>query len=174
MTREQLENVLRAASQITDDPRILVLGSQSVLGAISEDRLPPEATASIEADVAFFDDLDDRKADQVDVAIGELSAFHGTFGYYAQGVSVSTAVLPAGWQDRLVRIATASSAPGVGYLLEPHDCVVSKLVAGREKDFAFAGALLRSQLVDLAVLGERIDTVAVPPEVRQRLRSWVT
>jgi hypothetical protein len=24
--------------------------------------------------------------------------FHETFGYYAQGVSVSTAVLPDGWQ----------------------------------------------------------------------------
>lgn len=173
MTREQLEHVLRAASQITDDPRILVIGSQSVLGTIPEDRLPPEATASIGAYVAFFDDLDDLKADQVDGAIGELSAFHGTFGYYAQGVSVSTAVLPTGWQNRLVRIATASSAPGVGYLLEPHDCVVSKLVAGREKDFAFATALLRCQLIDLAVVSERVETVDVPSAIRQRLRSWV-
>ncbi|WP_205861721.1 type II toxin-antitoxin system RelE family toxin, partial [Planosporangium flavigriseum] len=43
-------------------------GSQSVLGAIPEDRLPPAATASIEVDVAFFDDPGDRKADQVDGA----------------------------------------------------------------------------------------------------------
>jgi hypothetical protein len=99
MRRAQLEHGLRAAAQIAADPDVLVIGSQSVLGAIPEDALPPAATASIEVDVAFFDDRDDRddrKADKVDGAIGELSAFHETFGYYAQGVSVSTAVLPAG------------------------------------------------------------------------------
>jgi hypothetical protein len=69
--------------------------------------------------VAFFDDPDDRKADQVDGAIGGLSSFHETFGYYAQGVSVSTAVLPEGWRDRLVLVETASTAPGRGYLLDP-------------------------------------------------------
>jgi hypothetical protein len=173
MKREQLEHVLRAASQIADDPEVLVIGSQSVLGAIPEDRLPPAATASIEVDVAFFDDPGDRKADQVDGAIGELSPFHETFGYYAQGVSVSTAVLPEGWRDRLVVVATASTAPGRGYLLDPHDCVVSKLVAGREKDHAFALALAESGLIDPGVLAERIETLDVPPAVRQRLRNWV-
>jgi hypothetical protein len=69
VTREQLEHVLRAASQIADDPDVLVIGSQSVIGMIPEDRLPAAATASIEVDVAFFDDPDDRKADQVDGAM---------------------------------------------------------------------------------------------------------
>jgi hypothetical protein len=81
--REQLEHVLRSACQIVGDRDVLVIGSQSVLGAIPESRLPLEATASMEVDVAFFDDPDDRKADQVDGAIGELSLFHETNGYYA-------------------------------------------------------------------------------------------
>jgi hypothetical protein len=173
MKRDQLEHVLRAASQIADDPDILVIGSQSVLGAIAEERLPLAATASIEVDVAFFDDPEDRKADRVDGAIGELSTFHETFGYYAQGVSVSTAVLPAGWRDRLVHVATSTTAPGRGHLLEPHDCVVSKLVAGREKDHAFADALISSRLVDPRVVAERIETVNVAPAVRTRLRNWI-
>ena len=146
MRREQLEHVLRAASQIADDSDVLVIGSQSVLGAIPEDRLPPAATASIEVDVAFFDDPDDRKADRVDGAIGELSPFHETFGYYAQGVSVSTAVLPDGWRDRLVVVETAGTAPGRGYLLDPHDCVVSKLVAGREKDLCVRRSIDRHRI----------------------------
>jgi hypothetical protein len=169
-----LEHVLRAASQIADDPEVLVIGSQSVLGAIPEDRLPPAATASIEVDVAFFDDPEDRKADRVDGAIGELSPFHETFGYYAQGVSVTTAVLPEGWRDRLVVVATESTAPGRGYLLDPHDCVVSKLVAGREKDYSFALALVECGLIDPGVLAERIGTVDVAPAVRQRLRNWIS
>ncbi len=89
MKREQLEHVLRAASRIVDDPDVVVIGSQSILGELPEDKLPPEATASMEVDVAFFDDADDTKADTVDGAIGELSPFHETFGYYAQGVSTA-------------------------------------------------------------------------------------
>lgn len=37
----------------------------------------------------------------IDGSIGELSAFHDTFGYYAQDVGPETATLPAGWVDRI-------------------------------------------------------------------------
>jgi hypothetical protein len=33
----------------------------------------------------------------LDGAIGELSVFHQSFGYYAHGVDDTTATLPAGW-----------------------------------------------------------------------------
>lgn len=95
MNREQLAHVLRATARIVDDPRILVVGSQAILGTYDDDRLPEEATRSIEADVAFWHDPDEAKADEVDGSIGEYSAFHEQFGYYGQGVSVTTAVLPA-------------------------------------------------------------------------------
>ncbi|MFC4149394.1 DUF6036 family nucleotidyltransferase [Micromonospora mangrovi] len=173
MRREQLEHVLRSACQIAGDPDVLVIGSQSVLGAIPENRLPLEATASMEVDVAFFNDPEDRKADQVDGAIGEFSPFHEMNGYYAQGVSVSTAVLPDGWRTRLILVESESTQPGRGYTLEPHDCVVSKLVAGREKDHAFADALLRARLIDPAVVAERIEMVDVHPLVRKRLNDWI-
>lgn len=173
MKREHLEHVLRAACQIADDPDVLVIGSQSVLGAIPEEKLPMEATASMEVDVAFFVDPGDRKADMVDGAIGELSPFHEMYGYYAQGVSVSTAVLPVGWRDRLILVESRSTQPGRGYTLEPHDCVVSKVVAGREKDYAFAHALITAGLADPSVVAERIETVDVPPPVLHRLRTWI-
>jgi uncharacterized nucleotidyltransferase DUF6036 len=171
--REQLEHVLRAASTIVGDRDILVIGSQAILGAIDDERLPPEATTSIEADLAFFDDPADEKADQVDGAIGELSTFHETNGYYAQGVSVSTAILPSGWRERLVSLDTPNTEPGRGLCLEPHDCVVSKLVAGRWKDHDFARALLREHLVDADTLIDRIDLLSVAPDAKARLTAWV-
>jgi hypothetical protein len=128
MTREQLAHILRAASTIARDPEVLVIGSQSILGSYDESLLPPEATGSTEVDVAFFADPDNAKSDSVDGAIGELSEFDEMNGYYAQGVSPSTAVLPEGWRDRLVRFETPATAPGYGLCLEPHDCVISKLV----------------------------------------------
>lgn len=72
MKREHLEHVLRAASRIAEDPNVLVIGSQSILGNIADDQFPAAATASIEVDVAFFDDDAEAKADAVDGAIGEL------------------------------------------------------------------------------------------------------
>ena len=62
MNRAQLEHVLRAAATIVDDPGLLVIGSQAILGTYPEDRLPVEATTSIEADLAFLDDADGSKA----------------------------------------------------------------------------------------------------------------
>lgn len=56
MKRSELAHLLRSASRIADDPNILVIGSQSVLGMYDADTLPPEATLSNEADIAFFDD----------------------------------------------------------------------------------------------------------------------
>lgn len=55
MNREQLAHILRAASTIVDDPNILVIGSQSVLATIDEEELPDAATASMEVDLAHFD-----------------------------------------------------------------------------------------------------------------------
>jgi hypothetical protein len=173
MTREQLEHILRAAAQIAAERDVLVIGSQSLLGTFAEDSLPHEATASIEADVAFFDDPDDAKADLVDGAIGELSEFHEAFGIYAQGVSVTTAVLPTGWQERVVPFATLATAPGRGLCLDPHDCVISKLVANREKDLAFANALVREGLIDLDILADRLNTIAAHPMVIQLIRDWI-
>jgi hypothetical protein len=51
--------------------------------------------------------------------------------------------------------------------------VVSKLVAGREKDQAFAHALIRAGLINPAVVAERIEMVEVHPLVLKRLRDWI-
>ena len=102
MNRQQLAHLLRSACTIDDDDdAVLVLGSQSILGSFDEDDLPPEATASQEADLAFLDDPDRYKADQVEAAIGEMSAFHDQNGVYAEGIHVDTATCPkaggTGW-----------------------------------------------------------------------------
>lgn len=85
MRRDELAHILRAACNITSDRDVLVIGSQSILGSFDEDELPPAATASIEADIAFLDDPDRMKADEVEGAIGEMSTFHQTNGVYAGG-----------------------------------------------------------------------------------------
>jgi hypothetical protein len=175
MNRAQLAHVLRAACEIADDPDMLVIGSQSILASHDEDELPAAATASIEADIAFLADPNDEKADKVDGAIGELSPFHEQFGYYAQGVSVHTAVLPDGWQTRTLRWTSSATGRANALFLEKHDLVVSKLAALREKDLAFAQALIEAGLVDVPTLRRRVRLL--PAEVDQRavdrILSWL-
>lgn len=174
LNRTQLAHVLRSASRIAGDTDVLVVGSQAILGSCAEDDLPAEATASMEADVAFLDDVDRAKADEVEGAIGEFSLFHEEFGYYAEGIHLDTVVLPRGWPDRLIRPELPDAEPSQASFLEPHDLVVSKLAAGRPKDLAFARALVRAEFVDLDVLVERI--LAMPDDVHQsvidRMIGW--
>ena len=167
MNRIQLAHVLRAACNISEDKDVLVLGSQSILGTYDEDVLPYEATASIEADIAFLDDPDRVKADKVEGAIGELSGFHATNGFYAEGIHIETAVLPEGWRDRLVSWDLQSSHPADPHFLEPHDLVVSKLFAAREKDIGFVDALIKNNLVDVPTLIQRARLVDDTEAVRR-------
>jgi hypothetical protein len=114
MNREQLAHVPRAAARLTGDADILVIGSQAILGTFDDAGLPSRAVASMEANLAFFADPDERKADEIDGSIGEDSMFHQTHGYYGQGVGLATATLPQGWRDRLVPFHRADADPVPG------------------------------------------------------------
>ena len=139
------------------------------MGRFNKDELPDEACVSIEADVAFFDDEGEAKSDLVDGAIGEGSLFQTTHGIYGQGVTVETAVLPAGWRERLVPFVRSDAFPSRAFCLDPHDLVVSKLVAGREKDFTFTGAVLKAGIVAGDVLRERAGGLDVIEAVRRHV-----
>jgi hypothetical protein len=113
----------------------------------------------------------------IDGAMGELSLFHETFGYYAHGVDESTAILPLGWKERLVKIENENTMGARGWCLETHDLAVSKLAAEREKDLEFVQALVRLRLVALDTLRRRLaETPALAGAVRTmadtRLNSW--
>lgn len=153
MRRNQLEHIIRAAFGITAAPELVIIGSQALLGQFPE--APMELLTSIEADV--FAPEDPSAADLIDGSIGEGSPFHQTFGYYAHGVGPETAILPAGWRDRLVPVHNPNTGGGKGLCLEVHDLAVSKLVAGRDKDLEFVGGLLHHELACLQTLLERLD-----------------
>jgi len=160
MHRQQLEHIIRAAAGITGAAEFVIVGSQAVLGQFPQ--APDELLISIEADV--FSLRDPADSDLIDGSIGEGSPFHQTFGYYAHGVSVETAILPDGWRDRLVPVRNQNTGGGTGLCLEIHDLAVSKLVAGREKDVDFIGGLLRHRLVQVPIIRERLAKTTLPAE----------
>ena len=168
MTRSQLEHIIRAAAGNADATEIVVIGSQAVLGTYPD--APDELTRSIEADVFPRDRPDDSIL--IDGAIRERSLFHETFGYYAHGVGEDTAVLPAGWRERLVPVCNENTRGATGWCLEIHDLAVSKLVAGRDKDGDYVAALLRHGLVRCETIRERLQvTLLATPELRRTIEA---
>jgi hypothetical protein len=169
MTRDQLEHLIRAAAVIADDYAIVVIGSQAILGQFPD--APEPMRVSVEADL--FPLHHPERADLIEGSIGELSPFHQTFGYYAEGVAEETAVLPPGWRDRLVVVQNENTRGAKGLCLEVHDLLVSKVIAGREKDHAFLVEAARHSMADLGELLRRLATVEVVPEVREKARGAI-
>jgi hypothetical protein len=169
MNRAELEHVIRAAAAISGDDEIVVVGSQSILGQFPS--APAELCKSNEADV--YPKNKPEMADLIDGSIGELSPFHDTFGYYAQGVGPDTAVVPEGWESRLIAVTNANTRGAVGWCLEAHDLVLSKYVANREKDREFAAAAIRHGLVDLDELRRRVDGLPIDEAMRSRIRERI-
>lgn len=138
--------------------------------ATIDTELPEEALQSVEVNVVAMKDPEGRLADLIDGSIGEASMFHATFGYYAQGVVESTAVLPRGWRNRLVRFETPATHGVVAWCLDVHDLWVSKAIAGRPKDLAFCAAVAAAGLVRGLELRKRLGQVR---SLDQRLRDAV-
>ncbi len=164
MTREQLEHVLRVSAALTSRNDFVVIGSQALLA--SYPAAPDDLLRSMEVDL--YPLHAPELADLLDGSIGELSPFHETYGYYAHGVGPETARLPSQWRDRLVRIETVGC---VGWCLAIADLAVSKLLAGRARDFEFVRALLRERLTasaEIDALASELDA-SLASLLRERL-----
>ncbi len=170
MQRSQLEHLIRAAAAITNEYEIMIIGSQSILGAVPN--APPFLLLSMEADCYPLNRPE--LADLIDGAMGEMSPFEERFGYYAQGVGPKTAILPFGWEERVVKIQNENTDLKIGYCLEPHDLAVSKLAAGREKDWPFVAVMLEHHIVSALVVRDRIQNSPILPEQQQRLLAWLS
>ncbi|HTV41253.1 MAG TPA: DUF6036 family nucleotidyltransferase [Candidatus Sulfotelmatobacter sp.] len=147
MQRQQLEHIIRAAAGITGAKEFVIIGSQYPDS-------PDELLVSVEADIFSLRNAAD--ADLIEGSIGEGSPFHQTFGYYAHGVGLETAILPAGWKERLIPIHNENTGGGTGLCLEIHDLAVSKLTAGRDKDQDFVRALLHYRLAKVEIIRDRL------------------
>lgn len=87
MRRDQLEHAIRAATRIVKQQEIIIIGSQAILGSWDESELPAEAVMSVEIDMCPIEDDDvESLATEIDAAVGEMSVFHKTQGFYLQGV----------------------------------------------------------------------------------------
>ncbi len=149
MTRDQLEHVIRAAAAITKEQSFVVVGSQAVLLPYPDAH--PDLLVSRELDL--YPATAPEKSDLIEGAIGALSQFEETFGYYADGVDPDTAVMPADWMDR-ASLHYLGDATVV--CPDMHDLAVSKCVAQRPKDARYIVVMLREGMISSDTLEQRI------------------
>jgi hypothetical protein len=170
MQLQQLEHLIRAAGTVTDRYEFVVIGSQSILGSVV--RPPVDCLLSTEVDIYPKDA--EELADKIDGALGEGSRFHDTYGYYAQGVDSSTAILARGWEGRLVRLQTPGTGERIAYCLDVLDLFLSKCAANREKDRDFNMVLLRAGLVDEQSALKRVADMPVDENARSIMASLIS
>ncbi len=165
MKRSQLEHVLRAAAAIAQESTFVVVGSQAILMAFPH--APDELLVSQEIDL--YPALNPEKAELIEGAIGAMSSFDQTFGYYADGVGPETAVMPDDWHTReqLYYIGDVTVI-----CPEVHDLAVSKCVAGRDKDADFIRALFRHAMIELPVMLGRIAQLDPVKHNLQHITQW--
>lgn len=169
MTREELEHIIRASADVTDQYEFIIVGSQSILGAIPN----PDAvfTASAEADIYPLQAPD--LADKIDGAIGEGSQFHEQNGYYAQGVGPDTASLPQGWLQRVHRVQNGNTNGRIGYCLDLPDLFLSKAAAGRDKDREFCMAMLKHRYLQPVQALNLVQQMPLDDQQQRSLRATI-
>jgi hypothetical protein len=160
VNREQLFDLTERVKLLAGVELPVIVGSQSLYAVTSQ--VPDIVKRSVECDFLLLS-AGPPAFRAVIEQIGFASSFQETHGYYADAVGLATVVLPTGWQERLV-LLTDEAGSLRAYCLEVHDTCVSKLMAGREKDFAFIRELLDRGLADMETLTARAELVADMPQ----------
>ena len=169
MTRDELEHIIRASGDITNQYEFVVVGSQSMLGSVPN----PEEVFTVSMEVDIYPLQAPELADKIDGAIGEGSQFHRSFGYYAQGVGPETAILPKDWMQRVHRVQSNNTNGRVGYCLDVLDLFLSKAAAGRAKDREFCMALFEYGYVTLSQTLKMVPTMPFEGEEQRTLRATI-
>ena len=169
MKRSDLEHLIRASGAIADDDELIIIGSQPILGQFPD--APITLLVSMEVDI--FPKNKPKLSQLVDGSIGEGSFFHEQYGYYAQGVGPETAVLPRGWEERLITINNANTNGVTGLCLEVHDLAISKYIAGRPKDLHFTRELARHSMTDQKILKKYLKATKIAKDTKLQVNSRI-
>jgi len=164
--REDFLHVIAAAADVLKETEFVVVGSQAIIGHYSDP--PAEMLRSMEVDL--YPKNAPERGIEIDGAIGEGSFFQREYGYYAHSVGPETATAPAGWEDRLIAVRVPPRISGrpeaTAWCMEADDLVLAKLARGDDRDWDFARAALKADIVGKEKLLALVPTMPIS-EIRQ-------
>ena len=165
MTREQLEHVIRAVADLTGETKLIIIGSQAILGQFPDP--PPELLVSQEIDV--YTPGRPETAEFITGAFGLDTPFERTHRFQIDGVSPTTATVPGGWSNHLIPVCNANTNGATGWCLKVHDIAVATYFANREKDRRYATDLWHHGIPDEPTIRERIRNAPVTKAKRKAM-----
>ena len=155
MRKPQLEEIIRAASVLATRKEFVLFGSQAVYAITDEP--PIEVLTSRECDVWL--DNEPSIQDLLKRELGLGSEFQTTKGFYLDPLPPDLPMVPAGWQQRLREMKVDDIKVRC---LEIHDLIVTKLSAGRLKDYEFIAAVLMARLAQKDEVIRRVQMFPDP------------
>jgi hypothetical protein len=142
LRRSDIDHILRAAASLSGCRRFVMVGTGAVIATAKH--IPVVMMLTEEIDI-YAEDAPDPGlvSDLIDGSIGRDSQFHRTFGYYGDGVSPRTAIMPSDWRSRAVEYVTPDGLV-TAVCPSAEDIALAKLCAWREKDQTWLREAFRS------------------------------
>ena len=100
---------------------------------------------------------------EINKKLGVFSQYQIEHGFYADALGLATVILPTGWQERLQKL-TNEDGETIANVAEIYDIAVSKLIAGREKDYVFLRELILRDYIAIDTFLERAKLVKEMPQ----------
>jgi hypothetical protein len=172
--KQNLFELTAEVSKLIKDLPIIV-GSQAIF-ALTD--FPPEIVRkSVECDFLLLNKLAELRPTLTE-QLGIFSDYQQRTGFYADILGLATVVLPIGWENRLVELKNENDEI-IAFCVEIHDVAVSKLIAGREKDFEFLQVAFQSEYLQIHTFLERAETIlqspsseALPPRLQNLIEKF--
>ncbi len=161
MRKSDLFELLSAIKSLAPDEITIVVGSQAVHLVTN---FPPEIVRqSIECDFLLTGDGKSEIRAAINKKLGVFSPFQIEHGFYADALGLATVILPTGWRERLQTLEDENGNV-IAYVAEIHDIAVSKLIAGREKDYIFLKELILREHLSIETFLERAKLIKEMPQ----------
>lgn len=160
MRKSDLFDLLAAIKSLAPEEIPIIVGSQAVHLVTN---FPPEIVRqSIECDFLIIGGKSEIRA-EINKKLGIFSSFQVENGFYADALGLATVVLPVGWEDRLHELKD-ENAIVVAKVADIYDIAVSKLIAGREKDFIFIRELILNGYIVFDMFLKRAKLIKDMPQ----------
>ena len=178
-TLADLHRAVRSIGRHFKTDTVIIIGSQAILIDWPDAPVAMRTSGEIDAYPGNIREWETSHpgalaSEEINAIFGWGSAFHGTHGFYIDGVDEDTAKLPPGWQERAVEITVTDEATAIRVIAPClDDLMVSKLQRLSLKDQDFIRACHRTRPLDVALIETRLAASNPVPEIAEQARGFL-
>ena len=153
MQLEDIHEILRFASKLTNHRNFVIVGSLSSIGSLINP--PDEMVCSRDVDLYLKQDPG-RAFIEIEQHLKEGTTFHKQHGFYADPVIPSLICGPENWENRLVPIPFSDGL--IAWFMDLTDAACSKLIRGQSNDLLWVESGFKSGALDPQTVRTRLVT----------------